>query len=43
MKSLFEQLGGSYHQEGNYLIPTLPRRMSQNIRLASMGVCAAAI
>ena len=21
MKSLFEQLGGSYHQEGNYLIP----------------------
>ena len=23
MKSLFEQLGGSYHQEGNYLIPNL--------------------
>lgn len=23
MKSLFEQLGGNYHQEGNYLIPNL--------------------
>ena len=23
MKFLFEQLGGSYHQEGNYLIPNL--------------------
>ena len=23
MKSLFGQLGGSYHQEGNYLIPNL--------------------
>ena len=23
MKSLFEQLGGTYHQEGDYLIPNL--------------------
>ncbi len=23
MKSLYEQLGGSYHQEGDYLIPNL--------------------
>ena len=23
MKSLFEQLGGTYRQEGNYLIPNL--------------------
>ncbi len=43
MKSLFEQLGGSYHQRAITLSQTLPRRMSQNIRLASMGVCAAAI
>ena len=23
MKSLYEQLGGTYHQEGDYLIPDL--------------------
>ena len=43
MKSIFEQMGGTYRQEGDYLIPTSPCQMNQNIRLANTGVCAAAI
>ena len=43
MKSIFEQMGGTYRQEGDYLIPNLSLQMDQNIRLANTGVCAAAI
>ena len=28
MKSLFDQMGGTYHQEGDYLIPNLTQRQS---------------
>lgn len=33
MKSLFEQMGGTYHQEGDYLIPniTLPEQENKPI------------
>lgn len=33
MKSLFEQMGGTYHEENGYLIPnlTLPNKTEQNI------------
>lgn len=31
MKSLYEQLGGTYHQEGDYLIPDLVPPPSPNI------------
>ena len=31
MKSLYEQLGGTYHQEGNYLIPDLTPPPSPHI------------
>ena len=43
MKSLFEEMGGTYRQEGDYLIPNLHCQTNRNIRLANMGVCAAAI
>ena len=31
MKSLYEELGGTYHQEGDYLIPDLTPPPSQHI------------
>ena len=40
MKSIFEQMGGTYRQEGDYLIPNLSL---PDIRLANTGVCAAII
>ena len=50
MKSLFEQLGGTYHEENGYLIPDLPQdrqnpnrppQMMQNNRGRNMNVeCA---
>ena len=44
MKSLFEEMGGTYRQEGDYLIPEPLRcRTNRNTRSASTGVCAAAI
>ncbi len=43
MKSLFEQMGGTYRQEGDYLIPNLYLPDEPDYRSASMGVCAVAI
>lgn len=43
MKSLFEQMGDTYRQEGDYLIPNLVPTDTGNYRLASTGACAALI
>lgn len=46
MKTIFEEMGGTYRQVGDYFIPniTLPDDGEQaNIRQANTGVCAAAI
>ena len=43
MKSLFEEMGGTYRQEGDYLIPNLALPDEPNTRSASTGVCAVAI
>ena len=43
MKSLFEEMGATYRQEGIILSRTLRCRTNQNTRSASTGVCAAAI
>ena len=39
MKSLFEEMGGTYRQEGDYLIPNLALPTNQNTLSASTGVC----
>lgn len=43
MKSLFEEMGGTYRKEGDYFIPNLELPLHRIINLASTGVCAAAI
>ena len=43
MKSLFEEMGGTYRQEGDYLIPNLSLRKNRTIRSESTGVCAETI
>ncbi len=43
MKSIFEEMGGTYRQEGITSFQTLRCQRNRNTRLASMGVCAAAI
>ena len=37
MKSLFEQMGGTYHQEGDYLIPDLILPDSGNYQIGKYG------
>lgn len=43
MKSIFEEMGGTYRQEGDYFIPNLTYQIPVSIRLANMGVYAAVI
>ena len=43
MKSLFEQVGDTYRQEGDCFIPNLALPDEPDTRLGNMGVCAAAI
>ena len=43
MKSIFEEMGGTYRQEGDYFIPNFIYQIPASIRLANMGVCAAVI
>ena len=43
MKSIFEEMGGTYRQVGDYFIPNLALPEPASIRSASTGVCAAAI
>ena len=43
MKSLFEQMGGIYRQEGDYLIPNLALPDIGDNQIGNMGVCAAVI
>ena len=38
MKSLSEEMGGTYRQEGDYLIPNLALPEEPNTRLASMDI-----
>lgn len=37
MKSIFEQMGGAYHQEGDYLIPNLVLPDSGNYQIGKYG------
>ena len=37
MKSIFEQMGGTYHQEGDYLIPDLLPPDSPNYEIGRYG------
>lgn len=37
MKSLFEQMGGTYRQEGDYLIPTLVLLDTGNYQIGKYG------
>lgn len=41
MKSIFEEMGGTYRQVGDYLIPTSPCQIPAIIRSANTGICAA--
>ena len=43
MKSLFEEMGGTYRQEGDYLIPNLALPEEPEYQIGSMDICAAAI
>ena len=43
MKSLFEEMGGTYRQVGDYFIPDLVSQDDSNYQIANMGVCTAAI
>lgn len=37
MKSLFEQMGGTYRQEGDYLIPNLVPTDTENYQIGNYG------
>ena len=43
MKSLFKQMGGTYHQEGDYLIPNLTLPDEPEYQIGKMDVCTAVI
>ena len=43
MKSLFEEMGGTYRQEGDYFIPNLVLPDDGDYQIGKQDVCAAPI